>query len=65
MPTIEMRELAFAVLDSVTGGVEGYHYCAVGSQTGGEGLYPNYVPCATTWADIFNAWVRVGQGGHA
>jgi hypothetical protein len=37
----EIRELNDADLDSVSGGVRGYTYCAVGTrQGGGPGLYP-------------------------
>jgi hypothetical protein len=44
MTTTEIRELNVAELDLVSGG---YKYCSLGSKAGGgEGVYPDYVPCS-------------------
>ena len=43
MHPVESRELSIGELETVSGGMTGYHYCWYGR--GGAGLYPGYIAC--------------------
>ena len=43
MNLVESRELSIGELETVSGGMAGYHFCWFGR--GGAGLYPNYIAC--------------------
>lgn len=50
-----MTELNDAELDSVSGGIDGYHFCWDGPA--GNGLYPSYIGCAgPTNAEVYKAF---------
>jgi hypothetical protein len=60
MTNLDVRELNTAELEQVSGAVSpGYHYCPIGTTNSGEGVYPDYIPCATTtWGQL---WERIRQ----
>jgi bacteriocin-like protein len=69
-----IRELTIDELDSVSGGVEGYKECVMGTTAGGPpGLYGNYADCSqgavidyiNAFYDGINKGVQKGKGGKA
>jgi bacteriocin-like protein len=63
--TTSIRELTIDELDTVSGGIEGYKECVMGTTAGGPpGLYGNDADCSQGgWADLMNAFHKgVRQG---
>jgi hypothetical protein len=58
MDTSEIRELAFAELEQVAGGVDGYQYCSHGPA--GEGLYAPNVDCRNAY-DFLIEMIAIGE----